>query len=78
MITDRIDAVTRITSEFQSAKLRAPKSVKIEISPRCNYRCGFCALRTRTSQPKWDIDFELFKRITRQMREAGVEEIGVF
>ncbi|MBK6743680.1 MAG: radical SAM protein [Hydrogenophilales bacterium] len=78
MITDRIDAVTRITPEFQSARLRAPKSVKIEISPRCNYRCGFCALRTRVSQPKWDIDFELFKRMTREMREAGVEEIGVF
>jgi hypothetical protein len=56
----------------------APRSVKIEISPRCNYRCGFCALRTREKQPKWDMDFGLFKRITREMREAGVEEIGVF
>ncbi len=78
MITDRIDAITRIPVEYQNATLPAPKSVKIEISPRCNYRCGFCALRTRTSQPKWDIDFELFKRMTREMREAGVEEIGVF
>ena len=52
--------------------------MKIEISPRCNYRCGFCALRTRETQPKWDMDFGLFKRITREMREAGVEEVGVF
>lgn len=29
-------------------------------------------------QPKWDMDFGLFQRITREMREAGVEEIGVF
>lgn len=78
MITDRIDAVTRIPPEFLQAVLPAPKSVKIEISPRCNYRCGFCALRSREVQPKWDMDFDLFKRITREMRDAGVQEIGVF
>ena len=78
MITDRIDAVTKIPPEYLKAALPAPKSVKIEISPRCNYRCGFCALRTREVQPKWDMDFDLFKRITREMRDAGVQEIGVF
>ena len=77
-ITDRIDNVTQIPAQYQHAALPAPKSVKIEISPRCNYRCGFCALRTREVQPKWDMDFGLFKRVTREMREAGVEEIGVF
>jgi MoaA/NifB/PqqE/SkfB family radical SAM enzyme len=77
-ITQRIDNITRIPPERLRAALPAPKSVKIEISPRCNYRCGFCALRTREAQPKWDMDFALFKRITREMREAGVEEIGVF
>lgn len=78
MITERIDAVTKIPPKYMQAVLPAPKSVKIEISPRCNYRCGFCALRNREVQPKWDMDFGLFKRITREMREAGVEEIGVF
>lgn len=77
-ITDRIDNVTKIPPKYMKAVLPAPKSVKIEISPRCNYRCGFCALRTREVQPKWDMDFGLFKRVTREMREAGVEEIGVF
>jgi MoaA/NifB/PqqE/SkfB family radical SAM enzyme len=77
-ITKRIDSTTRIPASHLKARLPAPRSVKIEISPRCNYRCGFCALRTREVQPKWDMDFELFKRITREMREAGVEEIGVF
>lgn len=77
-ITDRIDNITRIPATHLRAAPPAPKSVKIEISPRCNYRCGFCALRTREVQPKWDMDFGLFKRITRQMRDAGVEEIGVF
>ncbi len=77
-ITERIDNITRIPPAYRHAKPPAPKSVKIEISPRCNYRCGFCALRTREVQPKWDMDFRLFQRITREMREAGVEEIGVF
>ena len=77
-ITDRIDNITRIPPPYLRADPPAPRSVKIEISPRCNYRCGFCALRTREQQPKWDMDFGLFKRITREMREAGVEEIGVF
>lgn len=77
-ITERIDATTRIPPEYLRADPPAPRSVKIEISPRCNYRCGFCALRTREKQPKWDMDFELFKRITREMRDAGVEEVGVF
>jgi MoaA/NifB/PqqE/SkfB family radical SAM enzyme len=77
-ITDRIDNTTRIPERYLKAAPPAPRSVKIEISPRCNYRCGFCALRTRESQPKWDMDFDLFRRITREMREAGVEEIGVF
>jgi len=78
LITERIDSITRIPPERLRASPPAPRSVKIEISPRCNYRCGFCALRTREVQPKWDMDFSLFKRITREMREAGVEEIGVF
>jgi MoaA/NifB/PqqE/SkfB family radical SAM enzyme len=77
-ITDRIDQITKIPPKYLNAALPAPKSVKIEISPRCNYRCGFCALRTREVQPKWDMDFGLFKRVTKEMRDAGVVEIGVF
>jgi MoaA/NifB/PqqE/SkfB family radical SAM enzyme len=77
-ITDRIDHITLIPAEYLTAAPPAPRSVKIEISPRCNYRCGFCALRTREVQPRWDMDFELFKRITREMRDAGVVEVGVF
>lgn len=78
MITKRIDAITKIAPEYLRADPPAPKSVKIEISPRCNLRCGFCALRTRQVQPKEDMDFDLFMRITKEMREAGVEEVGVF
>ena len=35
-------------------------------------------MRTREVQPKWDMDLDLFKTITIQMRQAGVEELGMF
>lgn len=77
-ITARVDAVTAIPDAYLRPAPPAPRSVKIELSGRCNYRCGFCALRTREVQPKQDMDISLFKRITREMRDAGVEEVGVF
>ncbi len=77
-ITQRIDAVTLVTKDRYHPAPPVPKSVKIELTGRCNYRCGFCALRTRKEQPKGDMDLGLFKRITREMREAGVDEIGMF
>lgn len=76
MITDRIDAITKV--EHFSSILPAPKSVKIELTNRCNYRCGFCALRMRKKQTNEDMDIELFQRIVMEMADAGVEEIGVF
>ena len=78
MITDRIDAITQIPPERMRAILPAPKSVKVELSGRCNYRCGYCALRTRVSQPTKDMDAALFRRLAAEMREAGVEELGMF
>lgn len=75
-ITERIDAITKI--QFYTDKPPAPRSVKIELTATCNMRCGFCSLRNRETQPKGSMDFDLFKRITREMREEGVEEIGVF
>jgi MoaA/NifB/PqqE/SkfB family radical SAM enzyme len=77
-ITKRIDAITGIAPEYLQPSTPAPRSVKIEISGRCNYSCKFCALRTREKQPTEDMDFGVFQRITREMRAAGVEEIGVF
>ena len=67
-ITERIDGITQVPPSRMKAALPAPRSVKIEISPRYQYRCGFCALRSREMQPKWDMDFGLFKRVTREMR----------
>ena len=76
-ITDRIDAITKIGPEYMQEAPPAPRSVKIELTQRCNYRCSFCALQFRENSTQ-DIDWELFKRITSEMREAGVVEIAPF
>ncbi len=79
-ITQKIDGVTKIgLARLSMGGIQPPpKSVKIELTGRCSLRCKFCALRTRKKQPKEDMDFEFFKRITYDMRMSGVEEIGLF
>ena len=70
--------MTRIPSEFLHPVLPAPKSVKIELTNRCNFACSYCGIRGREKAGKQDIDFDFFKRATQEMRDAGVEEIGLF
>ncbi len=77
MITQRIDAVTRIPEEYRGTALPAPRSVKIELTSDCNYRCGFCAHRLRMKKTD-EMDFGLYKRLVDEMLAAGVEELGVF
>lgn len=79
-ITERIDAVTKIGEERYLMKgiQPPPKSVKIELTAKCNLRCKFCAVRTREKQAEKDMDLDFFKKITWDMRISGVEEIGLF
>ena len=77
MITGRIDAITLVPPDA-AARMPVPKSVKVELCGRCNYRCGFCALQTRAHQPTEDMTPAFFERVAREMRAAGVEELGLF
>ena len=76
-ITERIDNITRIPPDFMTATPPAPPSVKIELTARCDFQCFFCASAFKLRR-KQDMDFDFFKRVTREMREAGVEELGMF
>ncbi len=76
-ITTRIDAITSIADPYRSDVLPAPKSVKIELTGRCNFACSFCARSMRLRDQK-DMDRALFERLLPDMRAAGVEEIGLF
>ena len=79
-ITQRVDAVTKISDErIKMGGIQyAPKSVKIELTARCNLNCKYCAVSMRKTRPVPDMDFDLFRKITEDMRLSGVEEIGLF
>lgn len=76
-ITDRIDRITGISPEYRGTVLPAPRSVKIELTGRCNFACSFCA-RSKVLRPQADMDRTFFENITVEMRAAGVEELGLF
>lgn len=76
-IRERLDRITKISKNYLTVTPPIPKSVKIELSPRCNYKCVYCGYSYRKDNRE-DMDLELFKRITKEMKDIGVEEIGVF
>lgn len=77
MITTRIDAITRIDARHRGIEIPVPRSVKIELTGRCNFSCSFCA-RSQKLREVQDIDKGFFKRVVKEMRNAGVEELGLF
>lgn len=76
-ITERIDAITFIPPEYRTPCPPIPKSVKIELTARCDFKCFYCASGARLRK-KSDMDQGFFKRIAQEMRTAGVSELGMF
>ena len=76
-ITARIDAVTRIPATHLAEAPPPPRSVKIELTSQCNYRCGFCAHRLRMKK-RGEMRWPLYTRLVGEMVDAGVEELGLF
>ncbi|MBF0325005.1 MAG: radical SAM protein [Alphaproteobacteria bacterium] len=77
MITERIDAITRIPPAYRTATPPCPPSVKIELTARCDLSCFFCATSQRL-RDKRDMDWDFLVRLMTEMREAGVQELGMF
>lgn len=76
-ITERIDAITSIPVEYRGEILPPPRSVKIELTGRCNFACSFCA-RSKMLRDQKDMNQGTFERVVLEMRKAGVEELGLF
>jgi len=76
-ITDRIDRITDIPPAYRKIECPPPKSVKIELTSRCDLRCYFCAT-SKNMRKKNDMNFQFLQGILAEMREVGVEEIGLF
>jgi len=75
-ITERIDNITKIGSQL-GEHIPAPHSVKIELNSRCNYHCSFCVRSIRKNDSQ-DMDRNFYSRIIREMKSAGVKELGLF
>lgn len=76
-ITKRIDSITFIPPDYRTEAPPCPRAVKIELTGRCNFDCSFCA-RSQRLRNTADMDQAMFQRLLREMRTAGVEEIGLF
>ncbi len=76
-ITERVDNITKIPPEYRRALPPCPRSVKVELTARCDFQCFFCATGFKLRE-KADIDWDLLRRLLLEMRKAGVEEIGMF
>lgn len=77
MITNNIDEITEIKLDQRCVAPRCPKSVKIELTARCNFNCSFCATGYKLRNKK-DMDWGFYVNLLKELRSAGVEEIGVF
>ncbi len=76
-ITERIDAITGIPNAYRAEILPPPRAVKIELTGRCNFACSFCA-RSKMLRDQKDMKQEFFEQAVLEMRQAGVEELGLF
>lgn len=76
-IARRVDAITHIDDSRRVAAPPCPRAVKIELTARCDFKCWFCATGKKLREER-DMDFQLLTRVLADLREAGVEEIGLF
>lgn len=73
----RVDRATHVPLELLVEKPPFPKSVKIELTGRCNYKCAYCATK-KSLRPVGDIDKRFLYRTLNELKELGVEEVGLF
>lgn len=76
-ITKRVDAITKITDDYKVVAPPCPRAVKIELTARCDFKCWFCATGQKLRDAR-DMEFELYTKLLDDLKQAGVEEIGLF
>lgn len=75
--TERIERLKKLDGATCSPAPPLPRSAKIELTSRCNYGCRFCASHLRGND-QHDMAWPLYIRLARELRCAGVEQLGLF
>jgi len=76
-ITVRVGRLADLAPDHRTPAPPLPRSIKIELTGRCDFRCYFCASHTRP-RARSDMPWERYARHARELRELGVEQLGVF
>lgn len=76
-IATRVAAVRELDAKHRSVAPPLPKSVKVELTARCDLRCFFCAGQIRP-RAKGEMPRALFERIAQELRRLGTEQLGLF
>lgn len=76
-ITKRIDAITLIPPSYRTPTPPPPRSAKIEVTAKCDFKCFFCATGMKLRETS-HMNRGLYRKIIQDLRQAGVEELGVF
>ena len=76
-ILERVDGATHVPDNRLVEKPSFPKSVKIEITSRCNFKCSYCATN-RSKRPMGEMDLEVYRNLVKNLVSVGVEEFGLF
>jgi radical SAM protein with 4Fe4S-binding SPASM domain len=75
--SERVNRITDIPPAYRNPVCPAPKSVKIELTGRCNFKCGFCA-HVQRLRLVGEMNIALYTKLVWALVAAGVEELGVF
>ena len=76
-IKERIKETSTIPAECLCERPPVPKSVKIEVTSRCDLKCIFCSV-TYKKQPQGDMDRTFLFRLLEDLAASGVQEVGFF
>ena len=76
-IKERINETVTIPEKYLSEYPPFPKSVKIELTSRCDLQCFFCSL-TFKERTKGDIDRGFLFNLLDQVHDCGIEQVGLF
>jgi len=77
-ILKRLDNILKISPEYMSVEPPIPKSIKIELTSSCNFKCSYCPITIRQNILNQNMDWDLFKKIAIDVSENGIEEVGLF